>query len=219
MVSDLIIAHNHFGTGHGMSIGSETYGKDATRDGVPARGVENVTIYDLTIDADSRPVGYEATASDFNGIRVKSDESRGGHVNNISYRDICMRDMTNAILISTAYNPLFAGVLYPDFKSLEFHNLRHVTCMGAQRPVVTIEGFNAARPVGPVTLDNVIIDNLGPLDVAAEFANITLGPGDVNFTPAGPWVTVTDTRTEGSTPHACVFPTLPTPEVPPGWLR
>jgi polygalacturonase len=219
LVSDLIIAHNHFGTGHGMSIGSETYGKDATRDGVPARGVENVTIYDLTIDADSRPVGYQATASDFNGIRVKSDESRGGHVNNISYRDICMRDMTNAILISTAYNPLFAGVLYPDFKSLEFHNLRHVTCMGAQRPVVTIEGFNAARPVGPVTLDNVIIDNMGPLDVAAEFANITLGPGNVNFKPVGPWVSVTDTRTEGSTPRACVFPKLPTPEVPPGWLR
>jgi hypothetical protein len=93
--------------------------------------------------------------------------------------------------------------------------------MGVQRPVVTIEGFNAARPVGPVTLDNVIIDNLGPLDVAAEFANITLGPGDLNFRPSGQSVMVTDTRPTPveSTPRACVFPTLPTPEVPPGWLR
>ena len=221
LVSDLIVAHNHFGTGHGMSIGSETFGHDNSRTNVTYRGVENVNVYDLTIDADSRPVGYEATASDFNGIRVKSDESRGGQVNNILYRDICMRDMTNAILVSTAYNPLFAGVLYPDFKKLEFHNIRHVTCMGVQRPVVTIEGFNAARPVGPVTLDNVIVDNMGPLDVAAEFAKITLGPGDVNFMPGGQSVTVTDTRPRPveSTPRACVFPKLPTPEVPPGWLR
>ena len=221
LVSELIVAHNHFGTGHGMSIGSETYGTDASHDGVPHVGVENVKIYDLTIDADSRPVGYEANASDFNGIRVKSDESRGGLVNDISYNNICMRDMTNAILVSTAYNPQFAGILYPDFRSLTFRNVHHVTCMGAQLPVVTIEGFNAARPVGPVTLDNVIVDNMGSLDVAAEFANITLGPGKVNFTPAGQGVTVTHIPPDGSgsTPQPCVFPTLPTPEVPPGWLR
>jgi hypothetical protein len=219
LVSELVIAHNHFGTGHGMSIGSETYGQDASHDGVPHRGVEKVNIYDLTIDADSRPVGYEATASDFNGIRVKSDESRGGLVNDISYSNICMRDMTNAILVSTAYNPQFAGTSYPDFRTLRFQNIRHVTCMGLRRPVVTIEGFNAARPVGPVTLDNVMIDNIGSLDVAAEFANITLGPGNVNFTPAGQGVTVTDIRTDGSMPQPCIFPTLPTPEVPPGWLR
>jgi hypothetical protein len=130
-------------------------------------------------------VGYDATASDFNGIRVKSDESRGGLVNDISYSKICMRDMTNAILVSTAYNPQFAGTSYPDFRALTFQNIRHVSCMGLQRPVVTLEGFNAALPLGPVTLSNVIIDNMGSLDVAAEFANITLGPGDVNFTARG----------------------------------
>jgi len=41
------------------------------------------------------------------------DESRGGLVNNITYSQICMRDMTNAILVSTAYNP----------NSLEWHSL------------------------------------------------------------------------------------------------
>jgi ethanolamine utilization protein EutQ (cupin superfamily) len=65
----------------------------------------------------------------------------------------------------------------------------------------------------------VIIDNLGPLDVAAEFAHITLGPGSVNFVPTGQGVTLTDIREGGSTPQPCVFPTLPTPDVPPGWLR
>ena len=219
-VSNLIIAHNHFGTGHGMSIGSETFGSYTSPDGVVHSGIENMDVYDLTIDADSRPVGYDALTSDFNGIRVKSDESRGGLVNNVTYTDICMRDMTNAILISTAYNPLFAGTLFPDFKTLTFRNLHHVTCKGLQRPVVTLEGFNATLPLGPVTMDNVIIDNMGTLDVASEFANIQLGPGDVSFTPSGFDVSVTDNRIPGSSqPRTCVFPTLPTPAVPPGWLR
>jgi polygalacturonase len=219
-VANLVIAHNHFGTGHGMSIGSETFGGHVTPDGVAHRGIENVDVYDITIDADSRPVGYEALSADFNGIRVKSDESRGGLVNNITYTDICMRDMTNAILVSTAYNPLFAGTLFPEFKALTFRNIHHVTCKGLDRPVVTMEGFNATMPLGPVTMDNVVIDNMGKMDVAAEFADIRLGPGDVNFTPSGFGVSVTDTRTPGSsTPRRCVFPTLPTPDVPPGWLR
>jgi len=38
LVSELVVAHNHFGTGHGMSIGSETYGTDASHDGVPTSG-------------------------------------------------------------------------------------------------------------------------------------------------------------------------------------
>lgn len=219
-VSDVTIAHNHFGTGHGMSIGSETYG--------PA--IENIDIYDLTIDADSRPVGIEAHGSDFNGIRVKSDESRGGPVRNITYTDVCMRDMNNAILVSTAYNPLFAGTEYPEFGAMSFRNIRHVTCKAIQQPVVTLNGFNALRPAGPFTLDNVVIDNMGPLSASSQFASIVLGPGPVTFGDSftnlsahpspegGRGLTVTDNR-DGSqpAPRKCVFPTLPAPHPPAGW--
>jgi polygalacturonase len=218
-VSDLIIAHNHFGTGHGMSIGSETYGSYATPDGVVHRGVENVTVYDLTIDADSRPVGEGAATADANGIRVKSDSSRGGLVDRITFRDVCMRDMSNAILISTAYNPLFAGTLFPEFKAISFQNIRHVSCMGLVQPVVTLEGFNAALRAGPFTLDNVVVDNIGPVAVAAEFVDLHLGPGAVNFRPSGLGVTVDDQISGPSTPRACSFPRLPVPERPAGWLR
>jgi polygalacturonase len=218
-VSDLIIAHNHFGTGHGMSIGSETYGTYTSPDGVKHRGVENVLVYDLTIDADSRPVGLESSSADSNGIRVKSDSSRGGVVNNILFRDVCMRDMANAILVSTAYNPLFAGTMFPEFGDLRFQNIRHVTCMGLAQAVVTLEGFNARVRAGPITLDNVIVDNIGPRAVAAEFADIRIGPGKVNFAPNGPGVKLTD-QVEGDGPSMnCAFPTLPVPEKPAGWLR
>ena len=218
-VSDVVIAHNHFGTGHGMSIGSETYGSFTGPDKVTHRGVENINIYDLTIDADSRPVGAEANAADFNGIRVKSDASRGGLVNNISFRDVCMRDMTNTILISTAYNPLFAGTSYPEFKALSFQNVHHVSCLALSQPVVTLNGFNSALPAGPITLDNVVVDNLGPQCVAAQFSDIHLGPGNVNFLPQGPGVTVTNSITGNSVPKRCVFPTLPAPQPPAGWQR
>jgi polygalacturonase len=232
-VSDVTIAHNHFGTGHGMSIGSETYGAYTDAAMVSHYGVENVDIYDLTIDADSRAVGDDAQAADFNGIRVKSDESRGGSVKNITYRDVCMRDMTNAILVSTAYNPLFAGTAnYPNFGALSFQNIHHVSCLGLREPVMTLNGFNTVLPAGPISLDNVFVDNVGPQSVSGQFSNIVLGPGEVNFggslislsqhplpTGGGQGLAVTDNRdpTQAGTPKHCVFPKLPAPQPPPGW--
>jgi polygalacturonase len=218
-VSDLIIAHNRFGTGHGMSIGSETYGMYTSPDGVLHRGVEHVQIYDLTIDADSRPVGDGSSSADSNGLRIKSDASRGGLVDDITFRDVCMRDVANAILISTAYNPLFAGTLYPEFKRLNFQNIRHVTCMADRQSVVTMEGWNETLPAGPFTLVNVTIDNIGRSAVTAEYANVVLGPGRVNFWPSGYKVAIADQMTGESVPRACTFTTLPSPEVPSDWLR
>ena len=221
-VENLSIAHNAFGTGHGMSIGSETYGGQMS-DGVLHRGVQKMDVWDLTIDADSRLVGHEAHAADFNGIRIKSDESRGGLVDQISYTDVCLRDMVNGILVSTAYNPLFAGQSYPDFKTLKFKNIRGVTCHALIPSVVTLEGFNATlRP--EITLDNVQFDNLNPkLSVAAEFAQFHLGPGAVSFGDEldgnlGVQI-MTDTRDGSFTPRECKFPKLPAPQAPDGWLH
>ena len=218
LVKGLVIAHNHFGTGHGMSIGSETYGQ-ADDGGEIERGVQDVLVYDLTIDADSRAIGHDATDADFNGIRIKSDISRGGYVGNISYRDICMRDMNNAILINTAYNPLFTGRSFPEYGEINFQNVRHVSCMHDTAPTVSVEGHSEVRRTGPVRFDNVIIDNIGPPGVVAEYADIEVGPGPVNFQPVGRDVDLVD-NSEGSVePHECVFPTLPAPKLPKGWLR
>jgi polygalacturonase len=218
-VWNVLILHNHFGTGHGMSIGSETYGVYPAPDGTVLSGVSNVRVCDLTIDADSRPVGNGASPGDFNGIRVKSDSSRGGVVDDVIFKNVCMRDVNNAILVSTAYNPLFAGTNYPQFKAITFQNIHDVTCMGLNQPVVTLNGFSPAYPAGPLTLDNLTVDNIGPLAVEAEFSNIFLGPGAVNFMPSGLDVTVTNNITDTSAPTTCVFPTLPAPQPPAGWLR
>ena len=90
----ITIAHNHFYSGHGMSIGSETNG-----------GVSNVVVSDLTIDGAD------------NGLRIKSDASRGGLVQRVSYKDVCIRDVKNPITISPFYTPA-SGTLVPTYQEI-----------------------------------------------------------------------------------------------------
>jgi hypothetical protein len=52
-------------------------------------------------------------------------------------------------------------------------------------------------------LDNVVIDGIAAAKVTASYANVTLGPGNVNFMPSGTGVTVTDHIAGSSTPNAC----------------
>ncbi len=64
----MTISHNHFYRGHGVSIGSETDG-----------GAHAIRVFDLSIDGAD------------NGLRIKSNASRGGLVHDIEYRDVCIR--------------------------------------------------------------------------------------------------------------------------------
>jgi hypothetical protein len=91
--------------------------------------------------------------------------------------------------------------------------------MNTKPLVVNIEGHSEVRRAGPIVLDNVVIDNIGPLNVYAEYADITLGPGGANFRPEGVDVNVTDESTGDSIPKRCVFPKLPAPKLPDDWLH
>jgi polygalacturonase len=180
-VSNLTIAHDHFLAGHGMSIGSETNG-----------GVSGVNVYDLSIDGTNSGLGGGSS----NGIRIKSDPSRGGLVTNVSYSDVCVRGLANPILLTPRYStatgssiPQYTGITIRDF---------HALTSGT----VTIEGYDAAHATG-ITLDNVIVDGISSSNVTASYANVTLGPGNVNFTPSGTGVKVTSSISGSSTPNAC----------------
>ena len=67
-VTDMTVSHNHFYWGHGMSIGSETDG-----------GVSRIRVFDLSLDGPD------------NGIRIKSNGSRGGLTHDVVYDDVCIR--------------------------------------------------------------------------------------------------------------------------------
>ena len=110
-VKNLTIAHNHFEAGHGMSIGSETNG-----------GVSNVTVCDLSIDGTNTGL----SGGSANGIRIKSDPSRGGLVQNIFYGDVCVRALTNPIILTPMYStatgteiPYYTGITIQTFRSVK----------------------------------------------------------------------------------------------------
>ena len=65
-----------------------------------------------------------------------------------------------------------------------------------------LRGYDAAH-LNSVTLDNVVIDGITAGNVEASYTSVTLGPGNVNFTPSGTDVTVTNDISGSSTPNPC----------------
>jgi polygalacturonase len=172
IVDNLVIAHNHFGRGHGMSIGSETN-----------VGVRNIKVCDLSLDGTD------------NGIRIKSDVSRGGLVTGISYTDVCMRNVSSPLVFNPFYTSTATGTLIPDFQDITLTNI-HVLGGGKVR----LQGYDATRPL-TLTMDNVVFDT--DPTITASQATIVVGPNPVNITPSGVGVTVTGSATQAATPRDC----------------
>jgi polygalacturonase len=184
-VSHLVIAHNRFGAGHGMSIGSEFTG-----------GVSDINVYDLSIDGQ----GMGTSGGSSNGIRIKSDSSRGGLVNNVTYSDVCVRNLSNPILLTPKYSSS-TGSSVPQYTNItirDFHGLGG----GSNKPTVTLDGYDEAH-ANSITLDNVVIDNIASGSVTASYTKVTLGPGEVSFTPSGTGVTVTNKVSGSGSPNSC----------------
>jgi polygalacturonase len=179
----MTIAHNHFYYGHGMSIGSETDG-----------GASAIRVTDLSIDGAD------------NGIRIKSNSSRGGPVNDIVYEDICIRDTKNPIFMDTNYSyrgaaqdklPEFAGIV-----------LRNVRVDGPGK--ITLDGFDQAHKLG-MTFDNVYFSSPSAQKIEARHANLAVGPGPMNLPVPGEDVRVAGVA--GNTrPNACEGKFVPLPE-------
>lgn len=151
--SNISILDNHFYTGHGMSIGSGTSG-----------GVDHVLIDTLTIDGAD------------NGIRIKSDRSRGGLVHDVLYRNVCMRAVRNPLVFTPAYTAL-EGSLLPTYRDI---TLRDVTIEDGER--YTLQGLDAEHPL-EIAFDNVFVHNLSRARIIAAHLRLTTGPRRGNLAP------------------------------------
>ena len=189
-VGNVVVAHNHFGTGHGMSIGSETQGlpgltaTDTAASSTTGIGVQDVDIYDITIDADTRSTGG-APGSDVNGVRVKSDTYRGGIVQNVTFHDVCTRDIVNPLMINPHYSlKTTSPPLIPYFKSITVKNLDSILGSapdGPVVPIVTLQGYDSSHPTN-VTLDNVLIQGVTAGNVLSDTnTTVTFGSQGANF--------------------------------------
>ena len=179
--SNMSILHNHFYTGHGMSIGSQTAG-----------GVDHVLVRDLTIDGAD------------NGLRIKSDRSRGGLVQNVTFEDVCLRNSPNPLVFTPMYTT-FAGDKLPVFRDIALHNV-HILTPGA----FTFYGLDAQHKLG-ITLDNVQADGLQKSEVLAKNADIAIAGKRGNLVPAGDGVVVSGADAAEGTPISCKDRFLPLP--------
>lgn len=155
--SHMTIEDNHFYTGHGMSIGSETDG-----------GASAIRVNNLSIDGAD------------NGIRIKSNSSRGGPVRDVVYEDVCIKDTKNPILMDSNYS--YMGEARDKLPSFEGIILRDVRVLTAGK--ITLDGYDAAHRLG-ITFDNVFLDEAAASKFAATHAVVTEGPGGVNFRASG----------------------------------
>jgi polygalacturonase len=125
-----------FKHGHGISVGSELSG-----------GAENILAEHIHFDGTD------------NGIRVKANRDRGHDVGHLVFRDLDMKDVKNAIVISEYYPkvlppadqaPQPVGRLTPHFHDITIEN---VTATGS-----TMAGAIVGLPESPV--ENVVLDNV-----------------------------------------------------------
>jgi polygalacturonase len=180
--SNISVLHNHFYTGHGMSIGSGTDG-----------GVDHMLVDDLTIDGAD------------NGIRIKSDRSRGGLVHDLLYRDVCMRDVRNPLVFTPLYTT-FTGDLLPVYRDITLKDV-HILTAGSY----TFLGLDSEHKL-ELTLDNVFTDDQPHSTMLNKDAVITIGKQLGNLEPAGENVALN--RTPDSTagkPLACDARFVPFP--------
>jgi polygalacturonase len=168
---DITITDCTFLHGHGLSIGSEIAG-----------GAQNIT---------AERIHFEGTD---NGIRIKANRDRGNDVSHLTFRDIDMKDVKNALIISEYY----PKVLPPDGEAAQpvtrltphFHDitLENVTATGS-----AVAGAIVGLPESPVTgvvLRNVKISaqhglTIGYAEVSGSGVVIEAGEGQAIAQQAG----------------------------------
>ena len=152
-VTHMTVRNVHFYQGHGFGIGSQTAG-----------GISAVRVDGLTIEGAD------------NGIRIKSDRSRGGLVEDVRFENVCMREVKNPIVLTPMYTT-FEGTKLPLYRGIVLRNVHSLT-----PGPVTLVGLDAAHRL-EATLDNVVVEGLKANEVTARHAVLTVRHGNVE--PAG----------------------------------
>ncbi len=175
-VEDVLVTDCTFLHGHGCSIGSDT-----------DSGVRNMTVQRCTFD------GTDA------GVRLKSRRGRGGLVENITYTDLTMKNVGQAIVITSYYYGLPKPGMHDTTEGVNattpiWRNIlvRNVVATGGTKDAGLIIGL-PEMPAHGIVLDNVSIAardglRIGYVD-GISLRNVTVVP------EAGPALLVEDTVT------------------------
>jgi polygalacturonase len=172
---DITITDCTFLHGHGLSVGSEIAG-----------GAQNIR---------AERIHFEGTD---NGIRIKANRDRGNDVSHLVFRDIEMKDVKNALIISEYYPAILPPTqeeakpvtrLTPHFHDITLEN---VTATGSETAAAII-GLPEA-PITDVHLRNVKISaNKG---ATVGYADVTGDSFVVEAKEGGPLVMLAGGKVE-----------------------
>ena len=182
--TNITVSHDHFYWGHGMSIGSETNG-----------GVSKIRVFDLSLDGPD------------NGIRIKSNGSRGGLTQDVVYDDVCIRNSPNPITFDTGYTA--AGTLQGNSPpSMRDITLKDIRISGGGK--FSFNGYAKDYRIA-AALSGVQITDEASYTYDLHHADLTLGPSPTNLHfPAGEDSTVSGAPAEGN-PASCAEKFIPFP--------
>lgn len=143
----MTVAHSDFYNGHGVSIGSETDG-----------GADHILVRDVT---------FQGTD---NALRIKSNGSRGGVVDGVTYENVCVRDVKYPIYMDSHYSasPELDGNKIPHFRNVI---VRDVRIMGGG--TIMLDGYDRERPLG-IIFDGVFADTPSKIKSRGGRAMLTL---------------------------------------------
>lgn len=158
-VKNITIEDVHFYNGHGFGIGSQTSG-----------GLSHIVARDLTIDGSD------------NGLRIKSDRSRGGLVHDVTYERVCIRNSPNPIVLNPFYTT-FEGTKIPVYKDITLKDV-HSTGGGS----VTMRGLDSDHRL-EVAFNNVSTDGVRADQATGKFVDLKVR-GVLNSIPNGPDINV-----------------------------
>lgn len=181
---NITVSNDHcYGT-HGLSIGSETNG-----------GLTNVLMTDNTVQGTD---SSGTRSSDDNGIRIKSDSSRGGTVTQITYVNTCLTGVKRLLDLDPFYTSA-TGTKIPSYTDIVVNGAKSVSSVSGTS---ILEGHDSTHPLG-LTLENVSLDA-----TATTAQNANIGVFDTDLSPTGTGVTVSSVAGSGSVP-TCTFPAFP----------
>ncbi|TFW31314.1 glycoside hydrolase family 28 protein [Massilia horti] len=176
-MTNVQILHNRFYFTHGMSLGSET-----------DSGMNGITIRDLALD------GFDMNAT--TGFRIKTDDSRGGEVQNVLVDGMCVRRVQQPIVMDAYYGDASdsANKKFPNIHNVTIKNFRYLDVAGSiyngASAQLLFRGYQSQGQFNflyGITLDNVIFDSLpGWVNTKLampipSYAELTMGPGPVSF--------------------------------------
>jgi hypothetical protein len=154
-------------SGHGLSIGSIT-----------KAGVSNVLVNGANFEG-------QATDSNAEALRIKSYCSNGGAVSQVTYENVCIQNVAQAIDLDPYYDATTSTTSCPAFgtssEPITFSNVYVLTKSG-----INLQGLSnsAVTNTSNITLNNVFVD-AATLDIKTDQSN------DTTATPAYDAITLT----------------------------